>query len=74
MYIQQSNRIEKMFNNKTKFFLICSLLLITLVGISAISAADTGNTTSDTSQNTISDTSHVLSDQPATINNVDHNY
>lgn len=62
-----------MFNNKTKFFLICSLLLITLVGISAISAADTDNTTSDTSQSSISDTSPVLSDQPATINNVDHN-
>ena len=42
------NKMFNMLKNKTKMFLLFSLVLITMIGMTAISAADTADTVADT--------------------------
>ncbi|AWX31601.1 DUF3344 domain-containing protein [Methanosphaera sp. BMS] len=64
-----------MLRNKTKIFLLCSILLIAIIGISSVSATDTNDTSVDTSADTSIDTqSTVTTDVPTTSNNNVDNY
>ena len=56
-----------MFNNKTKMFLLLSLVFIAMVGISAVSATDVDDSASDITQ--ISDTSDEVANIVDTSDN-----
>ena len=64
-----------MLRNKTKIFLLCSLLLIAIIGISSVSATDANDTSIDVSADTSIDTpSTTQADVPIiSNNNVDNN-
>ncbi|RAP43519.1 MAG: hypothetical protein BZ136_09580, partial [Methanosphaera sp. rholeuAM74] len=55
-----------MLNNKTKMFLLFSLVLITMVGLTTITAADVDDTTDVIAQDT---SNNVIADTPATSDN-----
>ena len=44
-----------MLNNKTKIFLLCSIILIAMVGISSVSATDADDMTIDTQSTAVQD-------------------